>query len=490
MPLTSVRQFNRCCLLLEIAIAISLQGFAAAAEPPAQSAVATPQPNASVAILKGRVSDEEGKPLAGVRVRVAIPAIDMRFFDSASARKQLQATTDDQGNYQVEIADVPTTNLVDSLSARLGGLLGVEIPGAATLTLASVDAMKPTFRRRSGLIMSWDGETKVNVSGGKTTHADMQLKRSGYFAGTVVDEGGLPIAGVDVHASASGENFGANVEKTMTDENGVFELFNYPETRADLGEQYTDCRVSYFHPDYVADSSGEIYAIDRDQRTKMRVVLLTGYRITGSLKSVSGKPFGGGMVKVVSKDDGHRKAMVTDEQGKFTIRGIPGGEVELSCIDRLTNQKRKLALILDADKDDLQVQLLPISVSTQLKTFDVLGMKLTDVTPELKTAYEFWSDKGALILDPGPDHVRLGIGELVKGDYFWMAGNDQIGTVREFVAEILEEAANPQNALFGVHVVYTFSRPRGDGSSTQYLKLTPDDIQQLQAVLDQFPEVD
>jgi hypothetical protein len=299
----------------------------------------------------------------------------------------------------------------------------------------------------------------------------------------------LPIAGVAISANASGENFSAGVERTSTDESGNFELFNYPETRADLGDRFTDCRVSFFHPDYVSYDSSDVYEIEQDQRTKMRVVLPTGYQITGAVKSVSGKPFGGAMVKVASMGGIHRKAMVTDKQGKFTIRGIHGGEIELSCIDRKTNQKRKLQLTLDANMDDLQVQLLPISVSTLLKTYDVLGIKLTDITPELKAAYELSADKGAMIVEPGLNHARLDIGDLAKGDCFWMAGDDRIGNVREFVAKVLEEAAKPQS-LFRVRVVYSLSRPNMDGTNTQYLMLTPEDIEQLQGVLDQINELE
>jgi hypothetical protein len=41
-----------------------------------------------------------------------------------------------------------------------------------------------------------------------------------------------------------------------------------------------------------------------------------------------------------------------------------------------------------------------------LKKHAVLGMKLADVTPELKSAYDLYFD-GAVILDPGNDFDRL-----------------------------------------------------------------------------------
>ena len=46
-----------------------------------------------------------------------------------------------------------------------------------------------------------------------------------------------------------------------------------------------------------------------------------------------------------------------------------------------------------------------------LRSESVLGMQLADVTPELKSAYDLQQDRGALILDPGPNPDRLKIGE-------------------------------------------------------------------------------
>ena len=76
-----------------------------------------------------------------------------------------------------------------------------------------------------------------------------------------------------------------------------------------------------------------------------------------------------------------------------------------------------------------------------LKKHAVLGMQLADVTPELKSAYDLYLDRGALILDPGKDSDRLKIGELAEGYCFFMVGNKRIGSVREFVDRILAETA-------------------------------------------------
>src|SRR5690348_10395977 len=93
-------------------------GLITLAVDPGQTAPAAPPPT-EVAILRGRVTDEAGKPLADVRVHAAIPAIDMRFVDEIRPGRLVEARTDADGNYRVEIA---------GLSGR---------------TTASLDAMKP-----------------------------------------------------------------------------------------------------------------------------------------------------------------------------------------------------------------------------------------------------------------------------------------------------------------------------------------------------------
>ena len=148
--------------------------------------------------------------------------------------------------------------------------------------------------------------------------------------------------------------------------------------------------------------------------------------------------------------------------------------------------KTFLPLDLDGDKSDLDVRLQAMNAPTDLKTVTVLGMKLTDTTPELRTAYSLFDAGGALILDPGPNSVRLGIGRLEHGYNFWMVGNKRVANVREFVEQILAEAAAQNRDQYSIRVVYSLSTLAFDGTNTQYLKLTKDDIEQVQGVAEQL----
>jgi hypothetical protein len=145
-----------------------------------------------------------------------------------------------------------------------------------------------------------------------------------------------------------------------------------------------------------------------------------------------------------------------------------------------------LPINLDRDQNDLDVRLQAMSIPVDLKTSTVLGMKLTDTTPELRAAYDLFDVSGALILDPGPKPERLNIGKLEHGYNFWMVGNKRIGSVREFVEQILTEVGDADRDQYTIRCVYSFSRLDFDGTNTQYLKLTKADIEQLKGILEQL----
>ena len=86
------------------------------------------------------MKDEAGAPLTDVRVRVAIPATDMRFVDTTTHHKQAEARTDANGDYRLEV------------------------PGITKPTRISIDAMKPGYRRLVGTLMSGGDPRDVEVA--------------------------------------------------------------------------------------------------------------------------------------------------------------------------------------------------------------------------------------------------------------------------------------------------------------------------------------
>lgn len=446
--------------------------FAADPEQAKTTAPGSPAPSdAPPAILHGRVTDEAGAPLPDVRVRVAIPATDMRFIDDVTDRRfmgdvqehgQIEVKTDARGDYRMQI------------------------PGLSGRTRISMDAMKPGYRRLVGTLMSGGDPRNVELGPGDEAEASLILRPALYFAGKVVDEQGQPIAGVQVSANASFTMSSGGVERTATRPDGSFELFNYTEKSPAIGRGKARAMVFFFHPDYIDHRIDDLHRIEPGERTTLRVVLPTGHKIAGTVVDAAGKPVPNAMIKITRKDGGHRKAVMTDANGRFAIRGLSPGLTLLVARCLPIKQTAQMPMALNGDRTDLEVRLRPIPLPANLPKYAVLGMQLTDMTPELKSAYNVFNDRGALILDPGKDTARLKIGELAEGYVFWMVGQKRIGSVREFVDRILAETAGQNAEHYQIRVVYTFSTVDFDGTNTQYLQLTKDDLKQLQGLSDRL----
>ncbi|MGP0068643.1 MAG: carboxypeptidase regulatory-like domain-containing protein [Isosphaeraceae bacterium] len=446
---------------LVVAIAVDPEQASKTAPKDQQAAAAQP------AILRGRVTDEAGAPLADARVRIAIPAADMRFVDVSTNHKKLEARSDANGDYRLEI------------------------PGIAKPTMISLDAMKPGYRRLVGTMSSGGDARRVEVAPGITAEASLMLRPALYFAGVVADERGKPISAVQITANLAFGRGYAGVERIASNLDGSFEIFCYPAKPPALAGGATKGVVYFSHPDYIDTKIDDVYEIPAEGCTALRVVLETGYRMAGTVFDVAGKPVPNALIKAVRKDGTHRKATMTDANGKFALRGLSPGLTLFSARALDIRQKIHIPMALKSDQTDLEVRLKAISLPAGLKPQTVLGMQLADVTPELKSAYDLSDERGALILDPGKDSDRLKIGQLVEGYVFWRVGRKRVGSVREFMDQLLAETAGQNAEEYSVRVVYSFSSVDFEGTHAQFLRLTKDDLKQLKIVSDQLvPELE
>jgi len=464
MPNQRNRQATLCAVMVAAIVVLPLEliGAADGRQGNKTGAKGEEPGGARDAVLHGRVTDDAGAPLTDVRVRVAIPGTDMRHVDSR-------------------------THCVLETKSVAKGYYRLKIPGVTKPTTVSIDAMKPGYRRLVGTFMSGGDETSADVAPGRTTSANLALKETSlYFAGAVVDEKGKPIEGVFIQANADTENSSGGIEAMQSKADGSFELFNYPVEPFKSDEGATRGAVSFFHPDYIERAIEDVYGLAAKDRTALRIVLAPGRTIAGTVLDVAGKPVPRAMITVVGNDKSHRKGALTEANGKFTLRGLAEGPATLSARALEIKQKVQMAIGVDGDQNDLEVRLQTIPYPRDLKKYSVLGMQLADVTPELKAAYDLYQERGALILDPGMHADRLHIGPLAEGCNFFMVGESWIGSVREFVMEILSQTARQSAGPYSVGVIYSFKLVEGDGNTTQRLKLTDDDLKQLQGVLDQL----
>jgi hypothetical protein len=434
-------------------------GFAAL---PLAAAGQEPKVAAGAPVLRGRVKSKDGAPLAGVRVRVAVPAADMRFVDASTHHVRLETVSGADGVYRLAFPD---------LQAR---------------TTVSIDAMVPGFRRLVGTLMAGGDARKIDVEPGKTAEANLDLEPARYLSGTVVDEQGQPVNGAQVSANFSFDRGSGGIERTASAADGAFEIFNYPVEPHKFRAMEGKGIIFFSHPDYIPARVDDIDAIAAERRGDLRIVLPTGRRVTGTVLDEAGRPVANAQVEVALDTGAGRKGTVTDADGKFVLRGLSEGQTSLNARALAIKQKTKLPMALDGDKDGIEVRLQPIALPTGLKRYTVLGMQLADASPELKSVYDLHFDRGAVILDPGPEYDRLKIGQLAEGDSFWIVGDTRIAGVRHFVDQLLVETGGGAAAEYTVRVVYRFWRPDMVGNMTQYMRLNQEDVRQLKALAERL----
>ena len=257
--------------------------------------------------LSGEVQNEDGIPIAGAHVRVAVPAADMRFVDETSGQKLFETTCDAKGQYSLD-------------------LTGIEKP-----TKVSIDAMFSGFERLCGTLAAGGDAREVEVAPGKVSDANLKLRGpSLYFAGEVVDEQGKRIAGVQISANGVSDLASFGIERTASAADGAFEIFNFAPQPISFNPQrgkpiVTKGRLSFFHADYIEQEIDDVYKLPPNGRTALRIVLATGRKIAGTLADDAGRPVAGVMVKAIG-GNGTRKATLTDAQERSVCRACRKGK--------------------------------------------------------------------------------------------------------------------------------------------------------------------
>jgi uncharacterized GH25 family protein len=415
------------------------------------------------AVISGRVTDEAGAPLPDVRVSVvSVGDPETRTDDISALSKQRVARSDAKGDFRLEVL------------------------GITKRAIILIDAVKPGYRSLRGPLAARGDTKRFEVVPGTQAEAALALKRALYFAGVVVDEHGKPIPGVTIAAEAHSPGATVGIERAESRADGSFELFDYPEIPVVLRGAAAKGVVEFSHPDYIHREIDDVYTVERKQRGSLRVVLSTGHNVTGRVLDNAGKPVTNAMIRAVRKDGTHRKATMTDASGSFALRGVSGGLIMLTARAPEIRQQTYMPITVKGDKLDLEVRLKPIELPANLMTYPVLGMRLADVTPELRSTYDLFGESGALIIDPGKGSDRLRIGHLVEGFTFFLVGRTRIGSVSEFVSQLVAETAGQVGDVFTVRIGYNFSAVYVDGARTATLKFTKAERKQLEILSEQL----
>lgn len=428
--------------------------------PPAQESTAERKPAPAIV---GRVTNSDKAPVVGALVRAVIPASDLRLEPPLSGSRIYEAHTDGAGAYRITFADIqePTT--------------------------ASVEVLSPGYVRSSGHPMMGGDHRRSRIAPGGEAQASFQLTPSRYFKGVAVDDDGKPVADALLNAQIVDDSSSGWVESTRTSADGSFELYNYSETVTGrkVNHGAVKAPVIVTRPEHVRGMIDDLLAIQEDRRESIRVVLPRGAVVSGRVLNAADAPAVGVLVRAYSNGNVLKSAR-TDARGAFQLLGIEKAQVRLSVVSPEMSQKVEAAIQVEGNLSGLILKLQAMDLRATPKTHDVLGLKLTDLTPKLQNAYELFNEKGALIFEPGDDPEHLGIERLARGYVFWMVGNKRVGGVREFLEQVIAEAEAQPAMPAPVRVVYEFHSEDGDGNNTQYLKINQSDIDQLKKALARY----
>jgi hypothetical protein len=432
----------------QIAIAASLvtaRSVVSTADEPKQpdAGIQEPRPDgARGAILRGRVTNEKGHPVAGASVSIN--------DDSAK-----DAISDVNGDFQIPIAGITRSRVV------------------YVVAMKQVDSGK-----LRGLIATscWCRIAPDSVSSVNLT-ANSLL----YLAGTVFDERGHPISDVLVTANtAVSEHALGAVATTKTNSDGSFTLFNYSLPRdADASGDWPRKALTVSHPDYVEAAIENPHALKPDERNKLRIVLKDGHKVSGIILDAAGKPAPDLTIKVTGSK-GSPKVTETDQRGKFVLRGLADGPTLVTSVDRKSKQQARVPFVISGDQIDVTVRLQPMQIPKDLKSYRVLGMRLADVTPDLRSAYDLRNQLGVMVLDPGKNSDSVSwMSE--EGDVLWAVGSERVQSVRDLLEKILATATHEPNQECAIEI--WIARP--DRSIRTHLQITAERIHGLPGVLDE-----
>jgi hypothetical protein len=411
----------------------------------------------SIITCRGTVVAAEGEqPIPGALVKIAVPGTDMRHVRKEPFLKLYQALTDPQGAFSIEL---PIGNSDD----------------------ISIDAFFPGFRSAAGTFCSggdWSLH-KMKVSPGVNVDVTIRLPKALYVAGVVRDKAGQPIANVDVHAGLHGPDRSAWIASTLTDSQGRFEVFDFPEK----GNFDEDGYLAFRSDMFAEQRIDNIYDVKPAKRSSLVITMDPGITLRGTIKDEHDKPAAGIAVELQSCAGYTLKRCTSDEAGSFVFYGLIRQCYTLYTAPDEMRRAEEGAVYPQKDMK-ISMKLRPIKIADDYVAYDLLGMKVADNTSGLKAQYDTCMDKCVVVVDPGTQAKRLGLGDLAKGNAFWIVGHQRPTNLREMISEILRINAKPvpapgefsQEGFCGrVRVVYHI---RG-ATHTAGLKLTEADARQV-----------
>jgi hypothetical protein len=312
------------------------------------------------------------------------------------------------------------------------------------------------------------------------------------YSGQVVNERGEPVAHAEVtatHRDRTDRGFGY-IDVAKTDDEGKFKIDRAQAMSGATADRVKDdpIQLDVKHGDYLPGRINDLHKLEDEKLSNLKIELKDGRIFKGRVVDEKGKGVAGALVQAEFDEDWDaRKAKISGDDGSFELRGLKDDDATLSAI--VSDSKRpalsgKMAIEREKPTDKLALNVKPAVLPPDTKVHELFGMKLVDVNAQIQEMFLLPAASDVMILDPGTDSKRLGIGELQRGDSFWIVGEQKIKNFDEFTRQLITELHHPADKPndYTCRVVYRFTRPTFSGTNTQEIHLTGKDLESLKAL--------
>jgi len=241
---------------------------------PAGVVAAPKPPKPAVGAIQGTVTGFDGARLAGVRV--VVYTMVGQFSEYYHAEPVAETTTSKKGTYALELA-----------------------PGTYRLGFFPTDTARYAWEYYSDTSMAWQGQDVTVVAKGRVD-ANAELAPAGRISGTVVDDEGTPMPGVDVVLMQMWPATLNDVEHFTAGPGGEFDFTGLP----------ADAEFAYGI--HVVDPSGWHMLVDNvwnqidtagKQVTGVLIEMQAAGKISGTVRDEAGDPIDGATASLYQWQD-------------------------------------------------------------------------------------------------------------------------------------------------------------------------------------------
>jgi hypothetical protein len=331
-----------------------------------------------------------------------------------------------------------------------------------------------------------DDPPRVEAKPGQTVRFTIELAELTTISGLVVDEGGRPLAGARIghFMPRANRNPMGSMYQFETGESGRFEFgsFSHPEDvlDADAANSASNVHVSF---ERRPPLSFDLRKLTEGERAEWRIVVPQGRTIQGRLIDETGRPIGAVTVSASYADPQALRVANTDENGRFTLENVGDGEATFGAYAPGSDLEAARTMTVAADVSDLVLVARPLDLSSTPGAVNVMGLRLADVSEEMRKTRDPNDGARVAIVDPGVVGGFFGMGRIEAGTGIWMIGDSKVVDIKHLIDLLLAEYERSKTqAHLMIRIVTTHGRGKDAFTNTQHFGVDPLEIERLKRV--------